>query len=130
MSLSRVITRCKNNKVICVLIAIVLAMIVIKLSLVLFAFFFVGKTQGIDVRVTQEVVWEIKHGNQLIGSITIALFGETAPLTVKNFATLSDPKGFNGLSYRGSIFHRVIPRFMIQVCIQTNTCKQNAFNSI
>lgn len=44
-----------------------------------------------------------------LGDIRVKLFEKEAPRTVKNFADLSR-KGF----YNGLIFHRVIPRFMIQ----------------
>jgi cyclophilin family peptidyl-prolyl cis-trans isomerase len=44
-----------------------------------------------------------------LGSITIELFAQEAPDTVKNFVTLAE-KGY----YDGVIFHRVIPGFMIQ----------------
>jgi peptidyl-prolyl cis-trans isomerase A (cyclophilin A) len=43
------------------------------------------------------------------GPITIELFPDKAPVTVKNFLTYVDA-GF----YNGTIFHRVIPGFMIQ----------------
>ncbi|MGX7026034.1 peptidylprolyl isomerase [Vagococcus hydrophili] len=43
------------------------------------------------------------------GNITVALFPEKAPKTVKNFIELSK-KGY----YDGVIFHRVIPDFMVQ----------------
>ena len=43
------------------------------------------------------------------GEIQIELFAETAPNTVRNFVSLVS-KGF----YDGTIFHRVIPGFMIQ----------------
>ncbi|WP_353989398.1 peptidylprolyl isomerase [Pediococcus argentinicus] len=43
------------------------------------------------------------------GDITIQLFDELVPKTVKNFVELSE-KGY----YDGVIFHRVIPDFMIQ----------------
>ncbi len=43
------------------------------------------------------------------GSITIELYPEKAPDTVKNFLSYVDA-GF----YNGTIFHRVIPKFMIQ----------------
>ncbi len=44
-----------------------------------------------------------------LGAITIELFPSKAPATVKNFLSYAD-KGF----YQGTIFHRVIPGFMIQ----------------
>lgn len=43
------------------------------------------------------------------GSITIALEDDKAPITVANFLTYVDEK-----YYDGTIFHRVIPNFMIQ----------------
>ncbi len=43
------------------------------------------------------------------GNITLRLFRDTAPITVKNFLSYVD----NG-HYNGTIFHRVIPNFMIQ----------------
>ncbi len=59
------------------------------------------------------------------GTITITLFKDKAPITVENFIGLAtgkkewtDPKSgkkMNGKSlYTGTIFHRVIPDFMIQ----------------
>ena len=44
-----------------------------------------------------------------MGSLTIELWPEKSPQTVDNFLTLVDD-GF----YEGTIFHRVIPNFMIQ----------------
>jgi len=43
------------------------------------------------------------------GTIGIVLFGEDAPLTVRNFATLAR-SGY----YRGTRFHRVVPNFVAQ----------------
>ena len=43
------------------------------------------------------------------GDITLQLFPEKSPVTVKNFLAYVD-EGF----YNGTIFHRVIPKFMIQ----------------
>jgi peptidyl-prolyl cis-trans isomerase B (cyclophilin B) len=43
------------------------------------------------------------------GPITIELFETEAPITVKNFLAYVDDK-----FYDGTIFHRVIPNFMIQ----------------
>jgi cyclophilin family peptidyl-prolyl cis-trans isomerase len=44
-----------------------------------------------------------------LGTLTIELYSEKAPLTVENFLAYADA-GF----YDGTIFHRVIPGFMIQ----------------
>jgi len=44
-----------------------------------------------------------------LGDITVELFTDKAPVTVKNFLAYVDA-GF----YDGTIFHRVIPDFMIQ----------------
>ncbi|MDJ0877385.1 MAG: peptidylprolyl isomerase [Halieaceae bacterium] len=43
------------------------------------------------------------------GDITVRLFAEKAPITVENFLAYAE-SGF----YEGTIFHRVIPGFMIQ----------------
>ena len=50
------------------------------------------------------VVMETSHG-----TVTIELEGDKAPITVQNFLAYVD-EGF----YDGTIFHRVIPDFMIQ----------------
>jgi peptidylprolyl isomerase len=44
-----------------------------------------------------------------MGDVTIELFDESMPITTGNFRKLVE-KGF----YNGTIFHRVIPKFMIQ----------------
>jgi cyclophilin family peptidyl-prolyl cis-trans isomerase len=44
-----------------------------------------------------------------MGTIKIELFEDKAPITVKNFLSYVDDK-----FYDGTIFHRVIPNFMIQ----------------
>ncbi len=44
-----------------------------------------------------------------LGDIVIELNREKAPITVKNFLSYTDKK-----YYDGTIFHRIIPRFMIQ----------------
>jgi peptidyl-prolyl cis-trans isomerase B (cyclophilin B) len=51
------------------------------------------------------VAIEMENGN----TIKVELYPETAPNTVRNFLTLAKD-GF----YDGTIFHRVIPGFMIQ----------------
>src|SRR6218665_3553812 len=66
------------------------------------------------IDVTEEAIFDIAIGNKPVGTIVIALFGHTTPKTVKNFATLASPSGFQGHSYRNSRIHRVVPNFVIQ----------------
>jgi peptidyl-prolyl cis-trans isomerase A (cyclophilin A) len=52
-------------------------------------------------------MYAVFHTNR--GDFTVELFPDKAPATVENFKTLAE-KGF----YNGTIFHRIIPEFMIQ----------------
>lgn len=67
--------------------------------------------------VTHTAFFDIDIDGKDVGRITFDLYGEDAPKTVKNFAsictgdTVVDDKV---LHYKDSIFHRVIPNFMIQ----------------
>lgn len=64
-------------------------------------------SQNADAESAQEqtmVVFETTKGD-----ITLELFPEEAPITVENFLSYVD-EGF----YDGTIFHRVIPGFMVQ----------------
>ena len=44
----------------------------------------------------------------------LGLFGKTAPKTVENFVKLAQGSVQNKDGYQGSVFHRVIKKFMIQ----------------
>jgi len=48
------------------------------------------------------------------GAFKIRLFAEKAPKTVENFVSLADGTKTGKPFYDGTIFHRVIPNFMIQ----------------
>ncbi len=75
------------------------------LSAVLILVLMTGISMGQENQVSSpQVVMETSKGE-----IVLALYPEKAPLTVKNFLNYVDA-GF----YNGTIFHRVIPGFMLQ----------------
>ena len=73
--------------------------------------------------VTEEVWFKIRisdlngPGEDYEGIFVVALFGETVPMTVRNFASLAQgyyrPKGL--LTYEGSVIHRIVPDFIVQM---------------
>jgi hypothetical protein len=54
----------------------------------------------------------LQHDIAPAGQIVFELFDDTVPRTARNFRELCT--GQNNFGYRGSIFHRVIPKFMLQ----------------
>ncbi|SBT35088.1 peptidyl-prolyl cis-trans isomerase, putative [Plasmodium ovale wallikeri] len=60
--------------------------------------------------------FDIKINDKPIGRITFGLYGDVVPKTVKNFVSICKGTVVNGrmLSYKNSIFHRIIPNFMAQ----------------
>jgi len=64
-----------------------------------------------ELRVTQQLALDFEIDGESAGTVTLGLFGETAPRTVANYAALclDAEKG-----YSGSRFHRIIANFMIQ----------------
>lgn len=65
-------------------------------------------------KVTDKVFFDITIGGKPSGRMVFALFGATVPDTVANFKGLAlHSKGFG---YKNSIFHRIIPGFMVSYC--------------
>jgi len=73
--------------------------------------------------VTEEAWFEVKvedmdgPGQDFTGRFTVALFGDTAPMTVLNFASITRgyKRGKESLAYKESPIHRIVPDFVVQM---------------
>ncbi|EOD31334.1 peptidyl-prolyl isomerase [Emiliania huxleyi CCMP1516] len=80
---------------------------------------FVLASAAKDPKVTNRVFFDIEIDGEPSGRIVMGLYGKTVPKTVENFRALCTGEKGTGesskpLHYKGSVFHRVIPQFMLQ----------------
>ena len=75
----------------------------------------------LNTKVTERVYMDVAIGLNTPKRIVFGLFGEVVPLTARNFSKLAQGGTFHTinkkqveLSYKNSIFHRIIPNFIVQ----------------
>jgi len=89
-------------------------MIYITTCIILLAFASTIDANKKEVEITHKARFHISIGGQDAGVIEMGLFGNIVPKTVANFVAFCSTPGYQGKSYTGSKFHRVIKNFMLQ----------------
>jgi cyclophilin family peptidyl-prolyl cis-trans isomerase len=74
---------------------------------------FITAVFAADPEVTHKVYFDLSQGDEYLGRVVMGLYGTVVPKTAQNFRELTISKD-PSFGYINSIFHRVIPRFMIQ----------------
>ena len=59
-----------------------------------------------------KVFFDVVIGDEKAGRIVMELFADVVPKTAENFRQLATHE--KGFGFKGSIFHRIIPQFMLQ----------------
>jgi len=90
-----------------------------KILLILLSLSAVSLIQANEEEITSYVYFDVSIDGNPEGRITMGLFGKTVPKTAENFRALCTGENGTGrsgkpLHYKNSIFHRIIPSFMIQ----------------
>nr|QKY15266.1 peptidyl-prolyl cis-trans isomerase-like (PPIL1) [Polytomella parva]CBW52773.1 peptidyl-prolyl cis-trans isomerase [Polytomella sp. Pringsheim 198.80] len=80
---------------------------------------YAAKPKKVDDSITNKVFFDVEIDGKAAGRIVMGLYGNVVPKTVENFRALcTGEKGIGKsgkpLHYKGSIFHRIIPQFMLQ----------------
>ena len=67
-----------------------------------------------EAAVTDSVFFDIAINGKSAGRITMGLYGDVVPKTAQNFKAICTGESEASLTFRGSPFHRIVPKFVAQ----------------